>query len=357
MHTYSSGKESRDMERTSAIMDLDPPSIHDCSQRSAQQRMPSHPGDYVVNEPYTHALNKLHRPDEDPGSLRPPQFLRAQAPLHLDDRQAALEHVLEAEKGVVVIDSNFEYAPLTTLTLDRLLSPVGCWPVNTPQTNIPDTVIDTLIVAVEIHEGEDRESSERLIYAIEYDPNSKPSRYQLQRLHFYALAVLSIVVAVVIAVSVSAHVTKSRIDPTMTPTSSPSSAQQHMFKEAFAKLVGDIVFDETTPYYRAALWIFESDPLHLDLSDSNLIQRFTAVLFYMLTVGNAGIWKTCNPSNENETNSCTYLPIADYSSDMAFGDPVSATRWLSGTHECEWLGVTCDEFNSIRELKLSEFYS
>lgn len=299
-------------------------------------------------QPGAHAVSPRHQPEEGIPSCNRPR-----RNTHTDDLQDSLavgEQVLEAEKGIVIVDDSGDFAPLTTLTLDTLLTPVGSWEVIPTQTTRLGASPDPLTVAVEIYDNDD--SITCLRTAVEYDPNTKPPLSQRRRAQAFLVAALTtLIVAVIVGLFVGDDPSPT-LEPTITPTWSPSSSRQHMYKEAFSKLVGEIVFDRSTTYYRAAFWIIHDDPLEVSLQDPTLMQRYTAILFYMFTVENAGPWKACNPSNE--TSKCTYQSISD-SPDRIFGDQIEAARWLSGSHECEWLGVTCDEVNFIRELNLGTF--
>lgn len=323
------------MDRPSDITKTNP-SMHDTATTTRS------------NQPGAHAVNPCHQPEEDfPSCNRPRRNTPAD---NLQDPLTVDEHVLEAEKGIVVVDAGSDFAPPTTLTLNSLLTPVGSWEVIPTQTTRLEVSPDPLTVAVEIYDDED--SATRFRTAVEYDPPTKLPLYQRQRVQVYTMAALTILIVAVIVVFLVGDEPSPTLEPTTTPTWSPSSSRQHMYKELFSQLVGEIVFERSTTYYKAAFWIIHDDPLEVSLQDPTLIQRYTAVLFYMFTVENAGTWRTCNPSNE--TSTCTYQSISD-SPSRIFGAQIEAARWLSGFHECEWLGVTCDEVNLIRELNLGTF--
>ena len=105
---------------------------------------------------------------------------------------------------------------------------------------------------------------------------------------------------------------------------------------------------EGSPQDRAADWIMFEDPLGLSPNAPNLMQRYHMALFYFLTTNNGEKpWNSCNPPRENETDECLY--IANEFDDMGNRN---ATRWLSGIHECEWIGVFCDSEENIISLQV-----
>jgi hypothetical protein len=117
---------------------------------------------------------------------------------------------------------------------------------------------------------------------------------------------------------------------------------ERLYPDSFALEVGEQVYQMGSPQDRAAKWIMKVDPLGLSPNAPNLIQRYHMALFYFLTTYNeAKPWRSCNPPRENETDECLYVA-------GKFDDGNrSATRWLSGTHECEWIGVFCDPVENI----------
>jgi hypothetical protein len=115
------------------------------------------------------------------------------------------------------------------------------------------------------------------------------------------------------------------------------TAYRDLFFVASSEQVGNEVDVEGSPHSHAADWIMFKDPLGLSPNAPNLIQRYQMALFYFLTTNNGNKpWRSCNPPRGNETDECLY--IAHEFDDL--GDR-TATRWLSGTHECEWIGIFC----------------
>lgn len=77
----------------------------------------------------------------------------------------------------------------------------------------------------------------------------------------------------------------------------------------------------TDPRFLALDWILNNDEMELKVSDSNLYQRYILAL-------------------------------------LAFRfSSLEWTNWLTGTDECEWYGVTCDDDGTVIGLEVGEIYS
>jgi hypothetical protein len=196
----------------------------------------------------------------------------------------------------------------------------------------------------------DEEDTPMLPAAIEYDPDSKPPLYRNRRFRLYMIALVIVSLVVIVAVVVGV-VTRDDGAPGA-PTAAPTTTLESTYREQFASEVGDKVYKEGSPYYRAANWVMFEDPLRLQPEAPNLIQRYHMALFYFLTTSNGEKpWNTCNPPGENESDKCTYI-----------GDEIegivdaNATRWLSKMHECEWHGVFCDPVQNIIALEVCKYY-
>ena len=141
-------------------------------------------------------------------------------------------------------------------------------------------------------------------------------------------------------------------------TSSHNNDTQSMYLKIFSSLVGSDVYTPGTVYYQAAEWIINVDEQALDINDPALSQRYLLALFYRTTTQNGQPkWWSCNPVGNyevvNSTHECIYEKLVNCSVNDTFefkGFP--AKRWLSSSPECEWAGVTCDEFNFVTELEL-----
>jgi hypothetical protein len=130
----------------------------------------------------------------------------------------------------------------------------------------------------------------------------------------------------------------------------PGAILEGTYRAQFVSEVGNAVNVKGSPQDRAAEWIMFEDPLGLPTNASNLIQRYHMALFYFLTTNNGEkAWNSCNQPRENETDECLY--VAGEFDDLGNR---SATRWLSGTHECEWIDVLCDPIENIILLQVCE---
>jgi hypothetical protein len=122
----------------------------------------------------------------------------------------------------------------------------------------------------------------------------------------------------------------------MAPTLSCNDMPIDDRKQEIAKNVMSISgmggFDDVEhPIYRAFSWIVEDDPLHLCPDDTNLLQRYALSLLYFATDGDN--WIKCRRD------------------DLA---PCNAENFLSGSHECEWGGITCDSVNRIQKINIGK---
>jgi len=150
-----------------------------------------------------------------------------------------------------------------------------------------------------------------------------------------------------------------------------------------------------TDHHESALqWIIETDPLQLDATTENLMQRYYLALFYISTTDpEEGIqWKSCNPlilGNYEDTmdapttlpppqpqpQQCLYnsimtpyqmnsgdvdapTPVAmNYRDETAgtFAEGLKASLWLSNTHECSWAGVFCNAQDRVQFINLGMY--
>jgi hypothetical protein len=98
---------------------------------------------------------------------------------------------------------------------------------------------------------------------------------------------------------------------------------------------------------KALEWIVHEDPLQLEPAADNLLQRFLLSCFYYLTTQQRP-WKYCNPPNGTNGDICMFRFF--FSPEVE----VEGTSWLSGTSECEWVGVYCRK-GLVEELLLRKF--
>jgi hypothetical protein len=92
-------------------------------------------------------------------------------------------------------------------------------------------------------------------------------------------------------------------------------------------------FDDVEhPVYMAFDWIIDGDPLHLCPDDANLAQRYVLSLLYFSTGGDN--WMKCRRDG------------------LA---PCIEENFLSGSHECEWGGITCDSLKRVKNLNIGKW--
>lgn len=124
--------------------------------------------------------------------------------------------------------------------------------------------------------------------------------------------------------------------------SDPAEPRHKHVKAAIEQVFGQDYFD-AEPKEKALHWIVYNDPLqHLAAKQdheeavSSLIQRFLLVAFYFQTSAQQP-WNYCNPPKGRETDLCYYQNPGSPT-----GWLTHATRWLTATHECRWMGVECE---------------
>lgn len=105
--------------------------------------------------------------------------------------------------------------------------------------------------------------------------------------------------------------------------------------ELLEEISGDVLLNAMSPQSMARDFILDDDPLYLCAGSVNLLQRYALVVFYYSTAGDE--WNFC--SAVATTSACT--------SDQG-------KRYLSDSHECEWMGISCDDNNMITEIRFSQ---
>ncbi|CAB9497541.1 leucine Rich Repeat [Seminavis robusta] len=116
-------------------------------------------------------------------------------------------------------------------------------------------------------------------------------------------------------------------------------------------------------------WLIYEDPLQMNRTAPNLLQRFLVVYFYMIMT-EEGPWKNCNPPDKNQSRHtnvdlCYYEGLLGdgvhpektayrYTVFFSHYDEILATRWLTGSHECHWAGLFCDQEKNIAAIHLDD---
>ena len=218
-----------------------------------------------------------------------------------------------------------------------------------------------LAVAVAI--DEDEEDDKDIVYAIEYDPDSKPPIYQNRRFRFIALLCTVLVGLIIIAIAIAVPVSngkKSTVILTLAPTASPSAAPTSTREvQFFGKIVpkvndtssllgatwSELLSSPGTPQYLAVQWMMNEDPMRMEPSDDWFFQRFMMVfLWYQTTDNGQKPWRSCNPPEGDAPDKelCTLYEFTRNPDDSISYDPKQRKiRWLSGQGVCKWEGVEC----------------
>jgi len=141
---------------------------------------------------------------------------------------------------------------------------------------------------------------------------------------------------------------KSDVTIPVTPTVAPTVASGSI-REIIETAVGTENLREVS-YSRALEWILFEDPLQLDESAPNLLQRFLAAYIYYATSVKRE-WASCAPPVAGEDEFCMYKEL------VVLEPPSYAEipwrRWLSNTTECQWAGMYCDELGQFSALEFS----
>lgn len=226
-----------------------------------------------------------------------------------------------------------------------------------------DQTSNDLAVAVEIDEGKEKEAY--IPSAIEYDPDAKPPLSKHRKIRLYGLLFCIILIGVVVGVAVGVS-SGNNGNGGGTSETTPTISARDLELQAIDKELDDIfgagkfTTGRTNPFSKAKEWLKFQDPMEVSAQDSNFVQRFTLALFYFQTSGgsddnNADVdgWFSCGKAKVelNETDTCEFYDLRttfphDY-------DVTINNRWLSGTHECVWAGVVCDDLNRTSSLRLT----
>jgi hypothetical protein len=206
-----------------------------------------------------------------------------------------------------------------------------------------------LAVAIAIEDDED--DNKFLAAAIEYDPDAKPPIYKNRRFRVYmGVGCCILLVAIVIAIvgptvlgGDEGDVIQQTNAPTSAPSMSPTTSKLGLYGAFFAKEVSELVFTPDTSQDLALQWIMNEDPLQLDINSARILQRYIMVSFYYSTSNNAkSPWRSCGQAVEGEDDSCVLRDFTRNSDDtISYVERPGKTRWLSGTHECDWEGIVC----------------
>jgi len=186
--------------------------------------------------------------------------------------------------------------------------------------------------------------------AVQYKPGAKPPIYQNRRFRFYTFTAAILLVA--IGMCITLVVTSNESSNNKNPTTSPTSARENMgIVEQFVHIVGESNLEiGGSPHNQATDWILHEDPLQLPPDAENLSQRYLLALLYFSTTERRP-WRKCNAAIGDENSECIFEDLIKIEPEYVYVQKDSF-RWLSERHECEWVGVYCDEFNQTRAIDL-----
>jgi hypothetical protein len=202
---------------------------------------------------------------------------------------------------------------------------------------------DGLAIAVAVEEGD---NDMHLPAAVEYDPDAKPPMYRNRRFRMYmCLALTAVVVGTLGAV----------LGLTMTNEEAPQELPYRAtlgIRENIARIVTNEQLDDYGSAYSKALdWIMYADPIATTPDNPNFFQRYLLAYFYYAT-SEKKLWDACTPPVEGESDTCEYIFLEDRLEDRK--TKRNARRWLSGTDECLWAGIDCDNSFQVRGIELSK---
>jgi len=208
---------------------------------------------------------------------------------------------------------------------------------------------DGLAVAVPVPEEDENVF---IPSAVEYDPDAKPPVHQSKRFRMYAFLALFLLVLVGVGAGVGIPLAKNKREDDQ-----PVNYRETLgIREFVERVIGtEVLDDESSPSFKALRWITFNDPLQLLPQNPVFLQRFLLADFYFSTSMERP-WDSCNPPNleEGEDDKCVYGKLESLTPTVQRTPRAGSVRWVSGQHECEWVGVTCDEENQVRDVDLSK---
>jgi hypothetical protein len=189
--------------------------------------------------------------------------------------------------------------------------------------------------------------------AIQYDPNAKPFLYATRRFFLFSCMMLTVVITGTIGVFIGIIYIQNAGAHTF-----PYDRTLSVRKSIELFISKEQLDDVASPYQKALSWITFIDPLALRHDDAKLAQRYVASYLYFATSSEQP-WKTGCAPNLNDISAmddrCQFLKIFATVDDFKVYESIeeSAFRWLSGSDECDWAGVKCDQSLQIRSVDLS----
>jgi hypothetical protein len=202
---------------------------------------------------------------------------------------------------------------------------------------------DGLAIAVAVVE-EDKDTY--LPAAVEYDPDAKPPMYRNRRFRMYVcLAVTAVILGTVGAV-LGITMTNGEVSQEI-----PYRATLGIRENVARIVINEQLDDYSSAYSKALDWIMYADPIAITPDNPKFFQRYLLAYFYYSTSVNKP-WDACTPPVEGESDTCEYTYLEDRLEDRK--TTKNGRRWLSGTDECLWVGVDCDNSFQVRGIEISK---
>ena len=208
---------------------------------------------------------------------------------------------------------------------------------------------DGLAVAVAVAEEDD---DVFIPSAVEYDPDAKPPLHRNRRFRLYGF--LAFFALMACAVGATIGIVLGGKSNTAPPEIELHPREELGIRDLVTRLVGeDQVNRYNSPYKKATDWMIYEDPWQLTPNDDHFVQRLIMAYFFYAMSEDAP-WKSCNPPNATleEIPACFFQKM--FALRPVRYNPTQAIRWLSDTHECDWVGVDCDRAKQVRSIQLGK---
>lgn len=170
-------------------------------------------------------------------------------------------------------------------------------------------------------------------------------------------------------------------DVNLVPTQAPSLPKVPLDTETTPTIVGAVTievlkeklessFMSDSVHDAAAHWLIHVDRMRLDAGAANLLQRYAlAVLYFSTGKGSKSDgWTYCGAAEASLENvlDCFFEMESDgcdkWQNELLLdercqyvdrsGDSIESFRYLSSTHECEWMGVRCNGKLQVTRVEL-----
>ncbi|CAJ1945096.1 unnamed protein product [Cylindrotheca closterium] len=178
--------------------------------------------------------------------------------------------------------------------------------------------------------------------------------------------------------------TTQPVHPTMGPTMAPSPMPvlQSIHPQLVEAIGGDIerLLDlSNSPHRMAYEWMMNVDQLRWNENYPTIVQRFVLATFYFASGGGliTSTWEVCSavpsetlPPDEADAldtrcishgdevvcaHSQDFEDCPEYYERFGLNPPWNLKkRWLSGTSECDWYGIECDDRGHVMQMSLSK---